>query len=260
LPYASLPHVPLRLDLATATDERLLMLYHRDADILARDEIVRRAMPLARRLASRYRIHGHNEDMDQVAAIGLIKAVDGFDPERGVRFTTYAIPKILGELRRHVRDHAYAVRVPRPLKDRAVRVESTTRKLAARLGRSPRIGEIAQELSLEPEQVIEAISTRRAIGADSLDARRFGGEGGDRTYAETIGAEDPGFDIDHAPALTRTIRSMPARDRVILHLRFVEDLTQAEIADQLGISQMHVSRLLRRSLRRLEPVTGLKAA
>jgi RNA polymerase sigma-B factor len=260
MPYASLPHVSPRLDLVTATDERLLVLYHRDGDALARDEFVRRAMPLARRLASRYRVHGHHEDMDQVAAIGLIKAVDGFDPERGVRFTTYAIPKILGELRRHVRDHAYAVHVPRPLKDRAVQVQSTTRTLAARLGRSPRIGEIARELSLEREQVIEAISTRRAIGADSLDARRFGGEDGDRTYAETIGAEDPGLDIDHAPALSRTIRSMPVRDRVILHLRFVEDLTQAEIADQLGISQMHVSRLLRRSLRRLEPVTGLKAA
>jgi RNA polymerase sigma-B factor len=260
MPYASLPHVALRLDLATATDERLLILYHRDGDALARDEIVRRAMPLARRLASRYPIHGHHEDMGQVAAIGLIKAVDGYDPARGVRFTTYAVPKILGELRRHVRDHAYAVRVPRPLKDRAVQVERTTRRLAARLGRSPRIGEIARELSLEPEQVIEAIATRRAIGADSLDARRFGGEDGGKTYAETIGAEDPGFDIDHAPALSRAIRAMPARDRVVLHLRFVEDLTQAEIADHLGISQMHVSRLLRRSLRRLEPVTGLEAA
>jgi len=258
--YAGSPHAPARVDLVTASDERLHLLYHRDGDRDAREEIVRRSMPLARRLANRYHTNGHHDDMTQVAAIGLIKAVDGYDPGRGVRFATYAIPKILVELRRHIRDHAYAVRVPRPLKDRAVRVERTTRRLAASLERSPSMGEIARELALEPEQVLEAIATRRAIGADSLDAKRFGDDDSGTSYADVIGAEDPGLDIDYAPALSRTIRSLPARDRVILHLRFVEDLTQAEIAEHLGISQMHVSRLLRRSLRRLQPVTGLQAA
>jgi RNA polymerase sigma-B factor len=260
VPSDILPYAPIRPDLEAASDERLLILYHRHGDVLARDEIVRRGIPLARRLASRYRTCGPYEDMTQVAAVGLIKAVDAFDPDRGVAFTSYAIPKILGELRRHIRDHAWAVRVPRSLKDRAVQVEATTRRLAGELGRSPSIDELAHELDLAPDGVVEAINTRRAIGSESLEATRFQGEDGGQTYAEAVGADDPGFDFDHTPGVSRTIRSLPARERVILHLRFVEDLTQAEIADRVGVSQMHVSRLIRRSLERLRPVMELQAA
>jgi RNA polymerase sigma-B factor len=243
-----------------ASEERLLRRYHHEGDVLARDEVIRRCVPLAFGLAARFRAGAPLEDMRQVAAIGLIKAVDGFDPDRGVPFTGYAVPTIVGELRHHVRDHAWAVHVPRSLKERAVDIERATRRLGARLGRAPGLGELSAEVKLEREEVIDAIAARSALGAESLDAPRFGGEDGDLTYAEAVGAEDPGFDFDHAPGLRRTLRSLPAQERVILHLRFHQDLSQAEIADRIGVSQMQVSRLLRRSLSRLRPVVELQAA
>jgi RNA polymerase sigma-B factor len=150
--------------------------------------------------------------------------------------------------------------VPRGLKDRAVRIERTTRSLAASLGREPNIAELADEADMHRDEVLDAIAARAAIGAESLDAPRFGG-GDDRlSYAEAIGAEDMALDFDHAPGLSRSIRSLPEREQTILHLRFHHELSQAEIADKLGISQMHVSRLMRRSLDRLRPVVDRQAA
>ena len=243
-----------------ATEEHLLRRYHREGDVLARDEVIRRCIPLAFALAARYRSGAPLEDMRQVAAVGLIKAVDGFDPDRGIPFTGYAIPTIVGELKHHVRDHAWAVHVPRSLQERAVDIERATRRLAARLGHAPCLADLSEELELEHDEIVAAIAVRSALGAESLDAPRFGGEDGDLTYAEAVGAEDPGFDFDHAPGLRRTLRSLPDQERMILHLRFQEDLSQAEIADRVGVSQMQVSRLLRRSLARLRPVVERQAA
>jgi RNA polymerase sigma-B factor len=242
------------------TEERLLRRYHHDGDVLARDEVIRRCIPLAFRLAARYRAGAPLDDMRQVAVIGLIKAVDGFDPDRGIPFTGYAVPTIVGELKHHVRDHAWAVHVPRSLKERAVNIERATRRLGARLGHAPSIAELSSDLTIPREDVVEAITARAAIGAESLDAPRYGGEDGDLTYAEAVGAEDPGFDFDHAPGLRRSMRSLPEQERMILHLRFHEDLSQAEIAERVGVSQMQVSRLLRRSLSRLRPVVERQAA
>ena len=256
---------PLHMSNSTAafdavTEEHLLRRYHDHGDVLARDEVIRRLIPLAFRLAARYRAGAPLEDMRQVAAIGLIKAVDGFDPDRGIPFTGYAVPTIVGELKHHVRDHAWAVHVPRSLKERAVDIERATRRLGARLGHAPGIAELSAELRLEREEIVDAIKARSALGAESLDAPRYGGEEGDLTYAEAVGAEDPGFDFDHAPGLSRTMRSLPEQERMILHLRFHEDLSQAEIAELVGVSQMQVSRLLRRSLARLRPVVDRMAA
>jgi RNA polymerase sigma-B factor len=241
-----------------ATEERLLRRYHHDGDVLARDEVIRRCVPLAFRLAARYRAGSPLEDMRQVAAIGLIKAVDGFDPDRGIPFAAYAVPTIIGELKHHVRDHAWAVHVPRSLKERAVDIERATRRLGARLGHAPGIAELSTELRLDREEIVDAIAARSALGAESLDARRFGD--GSLTYAEAVGAEDPGFEFDHAPGLRRTLRSLPEQERMILHLRFHHDLSQAEIAERVGVSQMQVSRLLRRSLGRLRPAVERPAA
>jgi RNA polymerase sigma-B factor len=256
---------PLRMlrcagDIDAVTEAHLLRRYHHEGDVLARDEVIRRCIPLAFRLATRYRAGAPIDDMRQVAVIGLIKAVDGFDPDRGVPFTGYAVPTIVGELKHHLRDHAWTVHVPRSLKDRAVDIERATRKLAARLGHSPSIAELSAELTLEREAIVDAIAARSALGSESLDAPRYGGEDGDLTYAEAVGAEDPGFDFDHVPGLRRTLRSLPEQERMILHLRFNEDLSQAEIAERVGVSQMQVSRLLRRSLARLRPVMEQQAA
>jgi RNA polymerase sigma-B factor len=247
-------------DFDVATEAHLLRRYHHEGDVLARDEVIRRCIPLAFRLAARYRAGAPIDDMRQVAVIGLIKAVDGFDPDRGIPFTGYAVPTIVGELKHHLRDHAWVVHVPRSLKDRAVDIERATRKLAARLGRSPSIAELSAELTLEREAIVDAIAARAALGAESLDAPRYGGEDSDLTYAEAVGVEDPGFDFDHVPGLRRTLRSLPEQERMILHLRFNEDLSQAEIAERVGVSQMQVSRLLRRSLARLRPVVERQAA
>jgi RNA polymerase sigma-B factor len=254
------PSTAAVVEMDAATNERLLRRYHRHGDLLARDEVIRRCIPLARRLAIRYRAGASVEDMRQVAAVGLIKAVDGFDPGRGVPFNAYAIPTIIGELKRHIRDQAWSVHVPRGLKDSAVRIERATRALAASLGREPSIAELADEADMRPDEVLDAIAARAAIGAESLDAPRFGGEDGGLSYAEAIGAEDLALDFDHAPGLTRSIRSLPEREQRILRLRFQHELSQAEIAERLGISQMHVSRLMRRSLDRLRAVVDRQAA
>jgi RNA polymerase sigma-B factor len=254
-------HIPRSVtEFDAATEERLLRRYHHHGDVLARDEVIRRCVPMAFRLAARYRSGAPLDDMRQVAAIGLIKAVDGFDPDRGIPFTGYAIPTIVGELKHHIRDHVWAVHVPRSLKERAVDIEHATRRLGARLGHAPGVAELSAELELGREEIADAIAARSAIGTESLDAPRYGGDDGDLTYAEAIGAEDPGFDFDHAPGLRRSLRSLPEQERMILHLRFNEDLSQAEIADRVGVSQMQVSRLLRRALARLRPVVERQAA
>jgi RNA polymerase sigma-B factor len=242
-----------------AVDQQLLIRYHRHGDRAARERLIQRLMPLARWLARRHATQAaSHEDLVQVASLGLVKAVDGFDPDRGVAFSAYAVPVIAGELKRHLRDNTWSVKIPRPVKDLVIQTAKATTALSKELGRDPTVGELAEELDVEPHRVVQAIAARRAGQVVSLDAHRFGDDG--ETYADMVGSEDAGFDFDYAPALHSTLRALPARERVILHLRFVEDLSQAAIAERIGISQMHVSRLMRRALTRLQPAAERTAA
>jgi RNA polymerase sigma-B factor len=239
----------------TAEDSRLLTRYHQDGDVQARDAIVMRFMPLARQLASRYRHAGEpQEDLVQVACVGLLKAVDRFEPERGHTFTKYAVPTMLGELKRHFRDKGWAVHVPRATQELALKVSEALGRLPAKLGRSPRPRDVAEAVGAPIEEVLEAMEVATAYEATSLDAPRpgSGDEDGGWTYADSVAREERGYElVEIGEALHGTISALPERERIILKLRFQDDLTQAEIADRVGVSQMHVSRLLRRSLDKL---------
>jgi RNA polymerase sigma-B factor len=243
-------------------DERLLARYHESGDLEARDELVVRFMPLARQLAARYRHAGEPlEDLVQVACVGLIKAVDRYDPERGSGFTRYAVPTMLGEIKRHFRDRGWSVHVPRATQELVLKVGEALGALPAKLGRSPTPRDVAAAVGASVEEVLEAMEAATAYEAVSLDAPRPGsGEEESWTLAESLSEEDPGFErVEVGETLRGTLEALPARERLILRLRFEEDMTQAEIADLIGVSQMHVSRLLRRSLDRLS-AAGAAAA
>jgi RNA polymerase sigma-B factor len=243
-------------------DERLLARYHESGDLEARDEFVVRFMPLARQLAARYRHAGEPlEDLVQVACVGLIKAVDRYDPERGNGFTRYAVPTMLGEIKRHFRDRGWSVHVPRATQELVLKVGEAIGALPAKLGRSPTPRDVAAAVGASVEEVLEAMEAATAYEAVSLDAPRPGsGEEESWTLAESLSEEDPGFErVEIGETLRGTLEALPARERLILRLRFEEDMTQAEIADLIGVSQMHVSRLLRRSLDRLS-AAGAAAA
>ena len=237
-------------------DRRLLVRYHRDGDQAAREALVQRLLPLARRMARRYRRSDEPlDDLVQVATLGLIKAIDRFDPARETAFSSYAVPTMLGELKRYFRDNGWAVHVPRGMQERVMQVDSAVKDLSRRKGRSPSADEVAEVLSLSREQVLEAMEAAGAYDAVSLESYRFGDDGDGETYAESIGAEDGRFElVEYGATIAATLAALPARDRAVLHLRFFEDLTQAEIADRVGVSQMHVSRLIRRALERLRTV------
>jgi RNA polymerase sigma-B factor len=243
-------------------EERLLWRYHREADLDAREQLVRRFMPLARQLAARYRHSGEPlEDLVQVACVGLLKAIDRYSPERGNGFTRYAVPTILGELKRHFRDKGWALRVPRPTQELALKVNEALGALPAKLGRAARPRDVAEHIGVSVEDVLEAMEAATAYEAASLDAPRGSGEDGeDWTHGDAVGGEDAGYElVELGEALRGTLDALPARERLILRLRFERDMTQAEIAKCVGVSQMHVSRLLRRSLDRLLAV-GAAAA
>jgi RNA polymerase sigma-B factor len=243
-------------------DHRLLVRYHHDGDLTARDELVKRFMPLARQLAGRYRHAGEShEDLVQVACLGLIKAVDRYEPERGHAFTKYAVPTMLGELKRHFRDKGWAVHVPRATQELTLKVSDALGTLPAKLGRAPRPRDVAEAIGEPVEHVLEAMAAATAYEATSLDAPRpGGGDDDDWSWGDSISAEERGYElVEIGELLHGTLVALPARERLILRLRFEEDLTQAEIAEAVGISQMHVSRLLRRSLDRLA-VAGAAAA
>jgi RNA polymerase sigma-B factor len=237
-------------------DRRLLVRWHRHRDEAAREELVRRLLPLARRMARRYRRSDEPlDDLVQVATLGLIKAIDRFDPERATAFSSYAVPTMLGELKRYFRDHGWSVHVPRGMQERVMRVDSAIKEFSREFGRSPSVGELASALDLEAEQVLEAMEAASAYDAVSLESFRFGDDGDGETYADSIGEVDGGYElVEYGATIEPTLQALPARDRVVLHLRFVEDLTQAEIAERVGVSQMHVSRLIRRALERLRRV------
>jgi RNA polymerase sigma-B factor len=227
-----------------------------DADRRARDRLIERHLPLARRLAVRYAGSAEPlEDLVQVASVGLIKAVERFEPERGVRFSTFAVPTILGELRRHFRDAGWAVHVERGAKERAHQLARAQRELSARHGRSPTLSELAQLLECSVQDVLDALQAAAAHTAVSLDAPTADGE----PDAPLDRLRDPDRTmerIDETLALIDATRHLPRRQRAILFMRFAQDLPQSEIAARLGISQMHVSRLLRDALARLRELTA----
>jgi RNA polymerase sigma-B factor len=218
---------------------------------VARDALIERHLPLARSLANRYRYTPQPiEDLFQVASLGLVKAVDAFDPDRGVGFAAFAIPTIVGELRRHIRDTAWAVHVPRTLKERVVAVERAERTLSARLATSPTVQELAVEAGLSAEEVLEALTVRMAHDAVPLNTSPP--PESDAGSAVHPGAPDPALRaVDDRLALSDALRRLPERDRTILRLRFIDGLTQTEIAARVGLSQMYVSRRLRATLETL---------
>ena len=236
---------------ATLDDRELLRRYHEGGDASAREALVQRHLPLVRSLARRYAGRGESlEDIEQVGAIGLIKAIDRYELSREVALTTYATPNVVGEIKRHFRDKGWAIRVPRALQELNGKMGPTIERLTARLGRSPSIAEIAHEFQTTPEQVLEAMEAGSAYAPQSLSA----GPDGDSELdpMETIGSEDVEFErTDERTSLEPALELLPDREQLILKLRFEEGLTQTQIAEKIGISQMHVSRLIRRSLERM---------
>jgi RNA polymerase sigma-B factor len=227
--------------------------YRASGDAAARQALAERFLPLAYRLAARYQ-HGPEplDDLRQVAAIGLLKAIDRYDPAYGTAFSSFAVPTILGELRRHFRDTGWALRVPRDLQELAVRLDRTVDELRQALGRAPTVAEIADRLNTTPEQVLEARTATGAHHAVSLQSTIVDGDDQQATLGDVIGAHDAGLDAaEAAVSAERLLCHLSERDREVLRLRFAEDLTQSEIGERLGISQMHVSRLIRQSLQRL---------
>jgi RNA polymerase sigma-B factor len=232
----------------------------RNDDARAREQLIERYLPLARRLARRYqRAEEPLEDLVQVASLGLIKAIDRFDVEREVVFSSYAVPTILGELKRHFRDRTWSVRVPRDLQEFALRVDRTVTRLSVGERRSPSVGEIARALDASEERVLEALEAAAAYRAGSLDAPRAmaSDEHDGESLADTLGAEESGFRrAEERATLEPLLARISARERIVLELRFAQDLTQAEIGERIGVSQMQVSRLIRQALTRLRAGLG----
>jgi len=242
--------------LRTREDRRLLLRYHEQGDGAAREELVERFLPLARQLARRYqRTNEPLDDLMQVASVGLVKAIDRFDPSRGTAFSTYAVPTILGELKRYFRDSGWAVHVPRGMQERVMKLDTAAQELHRKLGRSPSPKELAGELELTEEEVLEAMEAASAYDAVSLEAQKGDQDDSRDTFQDTLGTDEERYElVEYGAAIAPTLKALSPRERMILHLRFVEDLTQSEIADRIGVSQMHVSRLIRRSLARLRAV------
>ncbi|MEU2114364.1 RNA polymerase sigma factor SigF [Streptomyces sp. NPDC016459] len=220
-----------------------------------RNTLIEMNMSLVRYAAGRFRSRGADEmeDIVQVGMIGLIKAIDRFELSREVEFTTFAVPYIVGEIKRFFRDTSWAVHVPRRLQEARVELARATDELSTRLGRTPTVKELAELMSLSEDEVIEARLAANGYNSSSLDAAITGdSEDGEAALADFIGAEDPAMElVEDFHALAPLIAGLADRDRRILHMRFVEELTQAQIGEQLGCSQMHVSRLLSRTLKQL---------
>jgi RNA polymerase sigma-B factor len=237
------------------TDPHKLMLeYQRTREPRLREQLVHRYLPLARSLARRFASGGEPlEDLEQVAALALVKAVDGFDAERGTAFSSYAVPSIAGAIKRHFRDHGWSVRVPRELQERAMRVNQLEKELSGALGEAPTVAELADATALGAEDVLEARVVYRALHASSLDAPTLDADGQSPALIETMGDDDDGYStvLDRS-ALDSLLGRLDERDRAIIELYFREELTQSEIGERLGYSQMHISRLLRRAVGELE--------
>jgi RNA polymerase sigma-B factor len=239
---------------AREVEHQLLVRYHRDGDVAAREELAERFIPLARDLALRYSYTDESlDDLLQVACLGLIKAIDRFDPDRGTKFTSYAAPTILGELKRHFRDKGWALHVPRDLQERSLALSRETEVLSKQLGRSPSIREVALALGWTVESALEATEAAASYEAASLDAPASRDDGETGTLLDLFGDEDTSYDlVESRDAIASTWQALPQLEQRVVELRFMHDLTQREIGERIGYSQMHVSRLLRRALSRLE--------
>jgi RNA polymerase sigma-B factor len=231
----------------------LLRRYHEEGDSRARELLIEGWLPSVRGIARRFDGRGEPlEDLVQVGMVGLIKAVDRFDLSRGLEFSTYAIPNVIGEIKRHFRDRAWAVRIPRSLQELGVRLPAEQERLTRALDRSPGTAELAEALGADPEQLLEAIVARQAYSAVSFSSARAdeGEEEGD--LLDRLGTEDQGYErCEDRFALRAGIARLDERERHVLLLRFTRGLTQSEIAAQLSYSQMHISRILRRALDKL---------
>jgi RNA polymerase sigma-B factor len=239
--------------MTTVGSDELFVRWTKDRDVPARDTLIERFLPLARKLARRYA--GSNEpydDLVQVASLGLVKAVERFDPERGFAFTSFAVPTIVGELKRYFRDAGWALHVDRSAQERARKIAEARREVSSRQGRSPTVPELAEYLECSEEEVLEGLQAAEAYDTVSLDAPARG-ENETVRRLDTLGGEDDRLGrVDDQATVFAAAQHLPERERRILYLRFGEDLTQAEIADRVGVSQMQVSRLLCKSVKRLQ--------
>src|SRR5579872_3007893 len=234
-------------------DKVLLRRYHEQGDLHAREQLIEQYMSLVRSLARRYSYRGEQlDDLVQIGSIGLIKAIDRFDIDRGVELTTYATPNIIGEIKRHFRDRGWAVRVPRGLQELNVQLSRLMEQLTVQLSRSPTIPELAKAAGVEEELVLEALESGRAYSSLSLSAGSSQEDGEELDPLETLGEIEHQYEVsENRAVLAPGFRVLDERERTILHLRFFEGLTQSQIAQQVGISQMHVSRLIRRALEKI---------
>ncbi|HEY7151754.1 MAG TPA: SigB/SigF/SigG family RNA polymerase sigma factor [Solirubrobacterales bacterium] len=242
----------LRAAEALADDAELLRRYHRLREPAVRQELVHRYLPFARKMALRYRGAEPTEDLIQVASLGLLGAIERFDPDRGTPFVAFAMPTILGELRRHFRDRVWNLRLPRGLQERASRVDEAITKLTGGLEHSPTVREIASYLELSEDDVLEALAAAEARWTVSLDQPYAGPDSDETPIGERLGDEEAGFEL--VELRTTFVAGLPAlseRQRLVLRLRFVDDLTQSQIAERIGVSQMQISRILRATLARL---------
>jgi RNA polymerase sigma-B factor len=235
------------------TEHELFVLYHEERDPEIREQLVDRFLPFARKLALRYSYTDEPlEDLVQVACVGLLGALDRFEPGRGIKFTSFAAPTILGELKRHFRDKGWGVHVPRDLQERALALSRASERLSHDLGRSPTLCELANALGCTMEQAVEASEVAHSYAPASLDAPASREDDETTALVDVLGGEDDGFALAESRlAIADTWRKLSALEREVIALRFVNGLTQREIGQRIGYSQMHVSRLLRRSLQRL---------
>lgn len=234
-----------------ATPETLLPAYHRTRDPALRRRLVETYLPYVRSLAARYARRGEPmDDLIQVGSIGLLKAIDRFDPARGVPFEAFASPTITGEIRRHFRDRGWAISVPRSLQELGARVVAQRERLTNELGRSPTVAELAEAVDAPLEQVLECLQARDAYRPASLDVPAGGGDDdAAATVGELMGSRDAELSrAERRITLDEALSHLAPRDRTVVYLRFWEDLTQRKIADRVGVSQMQVSRILRRSM------------
>jgi RNA polymerase sigma-B factor len=237
-------------------DRALFERYLDRRDPLDREALVERFLPLARQLARRYeRPEEPFDDLFQVACLGLVKAIDRFDLSRDVAFSSYAVPTILGEIKRYFRDRTWSVRVPRDLQELSLRVDRKVSELATELRRQPTVSEIAGAAGIDEEQVLEALEASGAYRATSLSLPRSNEDEAGETLGDTLGTSEEGFGLaEHRATLDRLLGALPPREREVLRLRFHEDCTQAEIGEVIGVSQMQVSRIIRQSLARLRAI------
>jgi RNA polymerase sigma-B factor len=253
------PPSPSLLDDAPARIENreLFVRWQKFGEQRAREQLVERFLPLARNLARRYA--GAREPFDdllQVASLGLVKAIDRFDIDRGAAFSSFAVPTILGELKRYFRDLGWSVHVPRGAQEQALKVQEAQERLTTRTGRPPTVSELAEYLELSVEDVLDALETAAAHHSASLDAPREDGDEESGSLVDMFGEEDRRYElVDETVTISTAARQLSARERKVLALRFVHDMTQTQIAEQIGVSQMQVSRILRRALNQLRELT-----